>query len=79
MALLAANLSSLVPSSPGYIGTFHASIVAMLLLGGVTRNSATAYAVLVHGVIWIEVTFAGAAAYLLLYPKTVHNPTGAIA
>jgi hypothetical protein len=81
MALLAANLSAIVPSSPGYVGTFHAAILAMLLLAGVERNAATAYAVVVHAVLWAGITFAGGVAYLLLRGKAaqpVQDSTGEI-
>jgi hypothetical protein len=81
MALLAANLSAIVPSSPGYVGTFHAAILAMLLLAGVERNAATAYAVVVHAVLWVGITFAGGVAYLLLRgkaPQPVQDSTGEI-
>jgi len=69
MALVAANFAAIIPSSPGYVGTFHASVLAILLLAGVDRNAAAAYAVLVHGVLWLTITFAGAVAYFSLRVK----------
>ncbi|HEU5452111.1 MAG TPA: lysylphosphatidylglycerol synthase transmembrane domain-containing protein [Terriglobales bacterium] len=66
LVLVGANLTTIVPSSPGYIGTFHASVVALLLLAGISRGDAMAYAVLVHGALWCGVTLAGAVAYLSL-------------
>jgi len=81
MALVAANFASMIPSSPGYFGTFHASVLAILLLAGVDRNAAAAYAVVVHGVLWMTITFAGAIAYLSLRVKawqTLPNSTGEI-
>lgn len=79
MALVAANLSALVPSSPGYVGTFHAAVLTILLLAGIERTSATAYAVVVHAMLWAAVTLSGSIAYLLLRSKpmpSVHDSTG---
>lgn len=73
MALFAANLAAIVPSSPGYIGTFHASVLAILLLAGIGRNSAAAYAVAVHALLWVTVTIAGAIAWLSLRVKTAET------
>lgn len=79
MALVAANLAAIVPSSPGYVGTFHASVLAILLIAGVERNAATAYAVAVHAVLWFTVTVAGALSYFSLRTKalqTLSDSTG---
>lgn len=72
-ALLAANFAAIVPSSPGYVGTFHASVLAILLLAGIGRNSAVAYAVAVHALLWVTVTVAGAIAWLSLRVKAVET------
>ncbi|CAJ93968.1 Flippase-like domain-containing protein [Cupriavidus necator] len=57
-----ATLSTLVPSSPGYIGPFHlAAFTAVSLLGG-TSAQAGSYAVLVHLALWLPTTLAGAVA-----------------
>jgi glycosyltransferase 2 family protein len=73
MALVAANFAAIIPSSPGYVGTFHASVLAILLVAGVERNSAAAYAVGVHAVLWFTVTFAGAIAYFSLRVKAIQT------
>lgn len=65
MALLVmsvATLSTLAPSSPGYIGPFHlAAFTAISLMGG-TSAQAGSYAVIVHFALWASTTLAGAIA-----------------
>jgi glycosyltransferase 2 family protein len=67
MALLVmaiATLSTLVPSSPGYVGPFHlAAFTAISLVGG-TAAQAGSYAVLSHLALWLPTTLAGALAIL---------------
>ncbi len=62
MALLVmalATLSTLVPSSPGYVGPFHlAAFTAVSLVGG-TAGQAASYAVIVHLALWLPTTIAG--------------------
>ncbi|MGJ9416919.1 lysylphosphatidylglycerol synthase transmembrane domain-containing protein [Massilia sp. CMS3.1] len=68
MALLVmaiATLSTLVPSSPGYVGPFHlAAFTAISLVGG-TAAQAGSFAVLCHLALWLPTTLAGATAILL--------------
>lgn len=67
MALLVmaiATLSTLAPSSPGYVGPFHlAAFTAVTLIGG-TSAQAGSYAVIVHLALWLPTTIAGALAIL---------------
>lgn len=59
-------LSTIVPSSPGYIGTFHFIVVlAMTQLGFDAANSG-AFAILVHLILWAGTTIAG----LLFFMQT---------
>lgn len=59
-----ATLSTLVPSSPGYIGPFHlATASAITLLGGSTSQAAS-FAVLAHLGIWLPTTLAGSIALI---------------
>jgi uncharacterized protein (TIRG00374 family) len=62
MALLVmavATLSTLVPSSPGYVGPFHlAAFTAVSLIGG-TASQAASYAVIVHLALWVPTTIGG--------------------
>ena len=60
-----ATLSTLVPSSPGYVGPFHlAAFTAVAMLGG-TSAQAASFAVLAHLGVWLPTTVAGAVAILL--------------
>jgi len=62
LVMAIATLSTLVPSSPGYIGPFHlAAFTAVSLVGG-TSAQAAGYAVLSHLALWIPTTVAGAIA-----------------
>ena len=59
-----ATLSTLVPSSPGYVGPFHlAAFSAVIMLGGTTAQAAS-FAVLAHLGVWLPTTIAGALAIL---------------
>ncbi len=60
-----ATLSTLVPSSPGYVGPFHlAAFAAVSMLGG-TATQAGSYAILSHLALWLPTTLAGAIAILM--------------
>jgi glycosyltransferase 2 family protein len=62
LVMAIATLSTLVPSSPGYVGPFHlAAFTATSLVGG-TAAQAGSYAVLVHLALWLPTTIAGALA-----------------
>ncbi|EWS65939.1 hypothetical protein Y695_00795 [Hydrogenophaga sp. T4] len=62
LVMAIATLSTLVPSSPGYVGTFHlAAFTAISLVGG-TAAQAGSYAVIVHLALWLPTTLAGALA-----------------
>lgn len=55
-----ANLATLVPSSPGYVGPYEAAVI--LVLGGalgLSRELALSYGVLVHVMLWLPVTIWG--------------------
>ncbi|QYD67858.1 flippase-like domain-containing protein [Paraburkholderia edwinii] len=63
-----ATLSTLVPSSPGYVGPFHlAAFAAVRALGG-TEGQAATFAVLAHLSLWLPTTIAGGIA-ILANPK----------
>jgi len=62
MALLVmavATLSTLVPSSPGYIGSFHLAVFAAASMVGANAAQAGSYAVIVHLALWLPTTVAG--------------------
>ena len=63
-----ATLSTLLPSSPGYIGPFHlAAFSAITFIGG-SAEQAGSYAVLIHAALWIPTTIVGLLA-ILAKPK----------
>jgi uncharacterized protein (TIRG00374 family) len=65
LALPAGALATLVPSTPGYVGTFdYFTAQAMVALGN-DRSSSTIYALLIHAVIWLPATLGGGV-YLLI-------------
>lgn len=67
LALPVGTLSTLIPSTPGYVGTFDYFVVrAMTTLHNPT-TIATAYALLVHFVLWLPPTLIGGL-YLLFKP-----------
>ncbi len=56
-----ANLATLVPSSPGYVGPFEAAVI-LVLRGALdlSREMALSYAILVHALLFFPVTIWGA-------------------
>jgi uncharacterized membrane protein YbhN (UPF0104 family) len=58
-ALVLASLSMVLPSAPGYIGTFDISASTGLRMAAVSASSATAFAILVHAILWLPITAAG--------------------
>ena len=65
LAMPVGTLSTLLPSSPGYLGTFHYFVIgAAELLGNVTA-SAAAFAVVVHLVLWMTATVIGGACFVV--------------
>jgi hypothetical protein len=55
-----ANLTTVLPSTPGYIGTFHGAVVLTLVAFDVPREQAGPYAIVMHMVLWLPITLAGA-------------------
>jgi len=54
------NLFTIIPSSPGYIGTFDAPGIALLTALGISKNIAAGYTLLLHAALWLPVTLVGA-------------------
>ncbi|MCX7087970.1 MAG: lysylphosphatidylglycerol synthase transmembrane domain-containing protein [Methylococcales bacterium] len=72
LALPVGTLATLIPSTPGYVGTFdYFTVRAMTALGN-TPASSTAYALLVHVLLWLPPTLIGGV-YLLLRPTKIQN------
>jgi hypothetical protein len=63
LALSIGTLSTIIPSAPGYVGTFHYFTARVALAFGAVPAAAAAYAILVHALHWVPVTLSG---FLLL-------------
>ena len=61
----AATLATLLPSAPGYVGTFDWFATLGFTAYGVGHSPAAAIALLAHLVVWVPVTIAGLAALAL--------------
>ncbi len=57
--MVVANLGVLIPSSPGYIGTFHFFAMSALTVFGAARETALSYAVVSHAMQYLLVTGLG--------------------
>lgn len=68
LALPVGSLSTLLPSTPGYAGTFHFFVAQSMQVLGETAAMATAYAILVHAMLWVPITVAGGVALLFTAP-----------
>ncbi len=53
------NLATIIPSAPGYIGTFHATGIAVLVAYGVSQGLAAGYILVLHAVLWLPITVLG--------------------
>ena len=65
------TLATMIPSSPGYVGTFDYFAILGMTAFGARRAAATAFAVAVHLVLWLPVTLVGAT--FLVTPDTVRT------
>jgi glycosyltransferase 2 family protein len=54
------NLTTTIPSTPGYVGTFHLPGIAILTQFGVAQAVATGYMVVLHAALWLPITLLGA-------------------
>lgn len=72
-------LATIVPSGPGYLGTFELTVVGICSLFGIDRDTAFAMGLLVHVMILAETSVGGAVAYVALRkrvaPLAVSAPT----
>jgi uncharacterized protein (TIRG00374 family) len=67
-ALATGTLATLIPSSPGYVGTFDYFAAQGLAAYGASPEVAVAFALTVHAVLWAPLTGAGLL-YLILHGK----------
>ncbi|MBI4650968.1 flippase-like domain-containing protein [Candidatus Desantisbacteria bacterium] len=57
---LTSIIGVMIPSAPGFVGTFHEFCRRGLILAGVTDNNvAVSYAILIHAIQYIEITVLG--------------------
>jgi uncharacterized protein (TIRG00374 family) len=54
-----ANLVTIIPSAPGYIGTFEAAGISVLEAYGVADPIASAYTIVLHAALWLPITLLG--------------------
>lgn len=54
------NLSTTLPSAPGYVGTFDAPGIALLTAYGVPGEVAAGYTLVLHVALWLPITALGA-------------------
>ncbi len=54
------NLATTIPSAPGYIGTFDAPGIAVLMAYGVDQATAAGYTIVLHIALWLPITLLGA-------------------
>ena len=53
------NLATTIPSAPGYIGTFDAPGIAVLVAYGVEQATAAGYTLVLHVALWLPITLLG--------------------
>jgi glycosyltransferase 2 family protein len=68
------TLATLIPSSPGYVGTFDYFAILGLTAFGARRVIATAFAMIVHLILWLPVTLVGAAFFVA--PRSIRTTAG---
>jgi hypothetical protein len=58
------NLATTLPSAPGYVGTFDAPGIAVLVAYGIPGEVAAGYTLVLHAALWLPITLLGAYYYL---------------
>jgi uncharacterized protein (TIRG00374 family) len=72
LALTVGTLSTIIPSTPGFIGTFDYFTAQSMVLMGNELAASTAYAITVHAILWLPPTALGGI-YLLLNPLSFNQ------
>ncbi len=57
------NLATTLPSAPGYVGTFDAPGIAVLMAYNVPGEVAASYTLVLHAALWLPITLLGAYFY----------------
>jgi uncharacterized protein (TIRG00374 family) len=73
-ALATGSLSTMIPSTPGYVGTFDYFSISGLAAYGAGQSVATAISFIVHGVLWLPLTFSGLTYLLIANLKGKRSP-----
>ncbi|HKN86895.1 MAG TPA: lysylphosphatidylglycerol synthase domain-containing protein, partial [Nitrospiraceae bacterium] len=68
-ALSTGTLGTLLPSTPGYVGTFDYLTMVGFLAYGFSQSAAAACALLVHVVLWVPQTIVGMVSLLIIKLK----------
>ncbi|MFZ2587242.1 MAG: lysylphosphatidylglycerol synthase transmembrane domain-containing protein [Alphaproteobacteria bacterium] len=77
LAMPVGTLSTLLPSSPGYVGTFHYFVIQALQTMGNPPAAAALFAILVHLVLWLCTTVTGGICALYwVWSRTPSNRQG---
>jgi uncharacterized protein (TIRG00374 family) len=74
LALPMGTMATLIPSTPGYVGTFDFFTALAMTIGGNSMASSAAFALLVHLLIWLPPTLVGLSYLLLTQTRFVKNP-----
>jgi uncharacterized membrane protein YbhN (UPF0104 family) len=76
----AANFATLVPSSPGYVGTFDGVLINVLHdVAGIATGQAAAYDVVVHATLFLPVVLVGTLVLWrshVTFNQLTHAPVG---
>lgn len=59
LSMATGTLATLIPSTPGYVGTFDAATAQGIKAFGIADTPATVYALLAHVVLWVPLTAVG--------------------
>lgn len=73
LAMGLGNIGTLLPGSPGHVGTFDFFTMAGIMAHGTRRTLAAAFAVLVHVLLWLPLTSAGL--LLIIMPAPTQRET----
>lgn len=74
-AMATGTLATLIPSTPGYVGTFDYFAMLGLMAFGAGRDAATAFSLTVHAVLWLPVTAVGLSLLALHGGMTALRPS----
>lgn len=77
LALSVGTLSTIIPSSPGYVGTFHYFTARTLVGSGASEVGAAAFAILIHAILWLSITATGFCLLALSGLRRQRAPEGA--